>query len=1200
MINGRYIVRKKIGEGRSKVFNVIDTEFPDKEAAAKFLPNSATEEEKKVFREEYFTLQKLDHPNISKAFELGTVLTKDDDEDIEIEEFSPFITMEYFQSAELLKYDRLNEEKILNTIIKQICSVLYYLHQSNFIYYDLKAENILVADQNNTPVIKLIDLGFTNSTLEEKNRDIKGTAQYIAPELLKKESHNHKVDFYSLGILLYRIVYGKFPFKSENEIDIYKSHIEEEFEFGESIYSKKLVNVVIKLLKKNPAERYDNALEILKDLQIPIDIEVTKDLIPAKVLSDRKDAITILGTYLKDKSSNEVFTVSGFDGSGKTTLLQEIYNKNDNSIFIENSKTKTSLDAVKYIFKKIILTKTIYNYKKNEYERIISEIFETTASEFIDSIKRIFNTLPVNVDIILLFDDYNLYDRYSSEVLTELIRIFQVKGIKVILSESSDYDHTSSLLNNLCEVQLNPFTEHQLSEFLDLSYSPLFPKVDLKKYILLYSDLLPGNIKQFIKDLILLQVIGFDDAEVSFSTTEEIVLALQSSHEEIYRMRLSNLSSKELKLAQIISIFEISVEQTVLSALIDESSESLKVLLNELEKKNIIESLNLSNAPTINSFSFKKYIYSTINNRTRLHLIMANSIKRLFPDFNTVELSRQYEAANEPEKAIEILEKEIRKAEDLHAYSYKRSLIEKSFKLLLPEKSIIKLTAEYVRTLYKLSDYKLVLENLDKLSLERFLETEKNELLFIKGSSHIELRETEKGKRVLTQLKTKTIDNNLKEKIFVELAYGEFDLGNYLEAEDYCKDVLANPNSTFENQGRVNNLLSLIEFYSRNNHDLSLKYGLEALKDYQLANLPRRVAGMHVNIGAFLDMKGDKNEAEKHWQQALNINSAIGNLGQEGSILINYGVFHHTNNNYEKAINYWEQSKTIFSSLGIQNEMARAVGNMGEVFLQICDYQNAYENLLNCINIFNQINNKEEKLNYLYIFGKFWFAIGDVNELSKIITEIQVIIEKGGKEQDKIDINYLYIRLLKETLSGKLILSDNEISELLESCYSNEKYNYYLEILYLYSEYLLNNNNLSLAYKIINEKNINEIPEQSVVLIAQREYLLGKISQLDSTLTEKPAIEYFENSFNLLEGQSIVELTWKVLYEITMIYWERGNFHKTKKPRIYSYELLNMIGENISNNKIRTAYFNHPVRKKAIEKLKLIGSQAQINEFQKS
>ncbi len=123
----------------------------------------------------------------------------------------------------------------------------------------------------------------------------------------------------------------------------------------------------------------------------------------------------------------------------------------------------------------------------------------------------------------------------------------------------------------MCEIQLNQFTDHQLSEFLDLSYYQPFPKRELKKYILLYSDLLPGNIKQFIKDLILLKVLKFDDSIVSFSSTEDIVLALQSSHEEIYRMRLSNLNSLELKLAQIISAFEISIEQTVLSALLDVS-----------------------------------------------------------------------------------------------------------------------------------------------------------------------------------------------------------------------------------------------------------------------------------------------------------------------------------------------------------------------------------------------------------------------------------------------------------------------------------------------------------------------------------------------------------------------------------------------------------------------------------------------------
>ncbi len=80
-------------------------------------------------------------------------------------------------------------------------------------------------------------------------------------------------------------------------------------------------------------------------------------------------------------------------------------------------------------------------------------------------------------------------------------------------------------------------------------------------------------------------------------------------------------------------------------------------------------------------------------------------------------------------------------------------------------------------------------------------------------------------------------------------------------------------------------------------------------------------------------------------------------------------------------------------------------------------------------------------------------------------------------------------------------------------------------------------------------------------------------------------LEYFEKAFEIIENESITELTWKILFEITNLYWERGNINKSKKPRIYAYELINLIGENISNSKIRSAYFNHPERKKALEKL---------------
>ena len=65
-------------------------------------------------------------------------------------------------------------------------------------------------------------------------------------------------------------------------------------------------------------------------------------------------------------------------------------------------------------------------------------------------------------------------------------------------------------------------------------------------------------------------------------------------------------------------------------------------------------------------------------------------------------------------------------------------------------------------------------------------------------------------------------------------------------------------------------------------------------------------------------------------------------------------------------------------------------------------------------------------------------------------------------------------------------------------------------------------------------------------------------------------------------------------------FWERGNFHKAKKPRIYAFELLNTISDHISNSKIRNAYIERVDRKQAFEKLKLMSNSAKLNEYQKS
>ncbi|MFN3693637.1 MAG: protein kinase domain-containing protein, partial [Ignavibacterium sp.] len=721
MINNRYIIKKKLGEGRSKVFSAIDSEFPEKEIAIKFLSVGAKPDEKDSFRQEFFRIKKFDHPNIIKAFEFGTVLSKDV-EDLEIEYGSDFITLEYFPSKELLAYTELIDERKLTEILKQLCAVLYYLHQSNYIYYDLKPENILVSNFGNKPQIKLIDFGLAEYQLTELNLEVRGTANYIAPELLKREHHDHTVDLYSLGILLYRIVYGRFPFSVDSEVEIYKAQIEQQFVFPPSRYSRELISVIKKLLNKDALLRYQNSLQILEDLGIEINLEITKDFLPAKFFSNRKDAVNIIRSYIADSKNNEIYCVKGSEGSGKTALLTEIYENFENAILIENLKVKSGIDAVKYIFKKIFYSKVLYDNYTKELLQELPLLFDSESEEFVQKIKVFADSALKNSDPIILIDDFNLYDDFVKEVFREVLPVFQINNAKVIISENLNFDTATNLFANIREFQISHFTDSQLADFIEISYWQNFPKRELKKIIGLYSDLLPGNVKQFIKDLIVLGVLKYSGREIKFSVTEELEIALKSSNEEIYRIRLSNLTAEELKLAQLISAFEIGIEKTVLAGLLGINSDKINELIDGLQKKNIIDSLNISNTPRINSASFKNYIYSTISSKTKYHLVIANTIKKLFPNFNTIELARQYELAGEFEKSAEVLKKEIETAEKISAFAYKRTLLEKVLNFNLSQATKQEFLIELIKTNYKLSDYKSVIEQFNRLEIDKINE----------------------------------------------------------------------------------------------------------------------------------------------------------------------------------------------------------------------------------------------------------------------------------------------------------------------------------------------------------------------------------------------------------------------------------------------------------------------------------------------
>lgn len=85
-----------------------------------------------------------------------------------------------------------------------------YLHQNKIVYRDLKPENILLDLNGN---LKLADFGLSK-ILDENQRAYSfcGSTEYMSPEMILKEGHDRKVDFYGMGALLYEMVFGFPPF----------------------------------------------------------------------------------------------------------------------------------------------------------------------------------------------------------------------------------------------------------------------------------------------------------------------------------------------------------------------------------------------------------------------------------------------------------------------------------------------------------------------------------------------------------------------------------------------------------------------------------------------------------------------------------------------------------------------------------------------------------------------------------------------------------------------------------------------------------------------------------------------------------------------------------------------------------------------------------------------------------------------------
>lgn len=262
---GRYEVGRFLGEGgRKRVYLAHDVKL-DRDVAVAVIKTEGLNEAglSRVQREAQAMGRLGDHPHIVTIHDVG-----DDSE-------QPYIVSQYMSGGSVDGLDLpLPVERTLE-IAKGVCRGLAHAHAQNVIHRDLKPGNVWL-DGDGTP--KIGDFGLAvaldRSRLTMQGMLV-GTVAYMPPEQALGTDITPRADLYSLGCMLYEMITGRPPFVSDNPTAVITQHINTR-PVAPSWHSEScpqaLEEIVLRLLAKDPADRFASAEDVLAALE-SVDVE---------------------------------------------------------------------------------------------------------------------------------------------------------------------------------------------------------------------------------------------------------------------------------------------------------------------------------------------------------------------------------------------------------------------------------------------------------------------------------------------------------------------------------------------------------------------------------------------------------------------------------------------------------------------------------------------------------------------------------------------------------------------------------------------------------------------------------------------------------------------------------------------------------------------------------------------------------------
>jgi CRP-like cAMP-binding protein len=256
---GKYVINEIVSRGGwSIVYKGIHTSL-NMPVAIKMLKHDMAMDPhfSEKFRDEAKTIARLNHENIVKVYDIEELYR------------TLFIIMEYLDGMPLdyilERMQRMPFYRVLD-ILFQLCNGLAYAHEQGIVHQDIKPANIFVQPDDQ---VKIVDFGLACHP-GDLDCSLRGTIFYAAPEAIEGEPVDERADIYSLGITAFEMLTGQKPFPEDDITKMIESRLHENIPDPRTLIPNlpdEVYNFLIRATQKDPASRYKNVWQILRDLK---------------------------------------------------------------------------------------------------------------------------------------------------------------------------------------------------------------------------------------------------------------------------------------------------------------------------------------------------------------------------------------------------------------------------------------------------------------------------------------------------------------------------------------------------------------------------------------------------------------------------------------------------------------------------------------------------------------------------------------------------------------------------------------------------------------------------------------------------------------------------------------------------------------------------------------------------------------------